>query len=60
MYKCICLKNYETVDQLIWHCERFETERRRQTDALTARDVQLGTPVQDLCALKKWWAEVLE
>jgi hypothetical protein len=22
----------------------------------SALDVQLGTPVQDLCVLKKWWA----
>jgi hypothetical protein len=54
--KCICLKDYETVDHLIWHCKRFETERRRLTDTLTALDVQLGTPVRDLCALKKWRA----
>jgi hypothetical protein len=53
---CICLKDYETVDHLIWHCERFETERHRLTDALAALDVQLGTPVRDLCTLKKWRA----
>jgi hypothetical protein len=46
----ICLKDYETVDHLIRDCKRFETERRH---ALTAKDVQLGTPVRDLCALKK-------
>jgi hypothetical protein len=51
---CICLKNYETVDHLLWCCERFEAERRRLTDAFTALDVQRGTPVRDLCALKKW------
>jgi hypothetical protein len=28
---CICLKEYETVDHFIWHCERFEIERRRLT-----------------------------
>jgi hypothetical protein len=37
----VCLRDYETVDHLIWHCERFETERRRLTDALTALDEQL-------------------
>jgi hypothetical protein len=52
--KCIYLKDYETVDHLIWHCKRLETQRRRLTDALTALDVQFGTPVRDLCALKKW------
>jgi hypothetical protein len=51
---CVCLKDYESVDHLMWHCKRFETKRRRLTDALTALDVQLGTPVWDLCALKKW------
>jgi hypothetical protein len=29
---CIYLKDFETLDHLIWHCERFETERRRLTD----------------------------
>jgi hypothetical protein len=58
----ICLKDYETVDHLIWYCERLE--RRRLTDALTALDVQLG-----ICVLwrsgQRWSAvwiswEVLE
>jgi hypothetical protein len=50
---CLRLKDYKTEDHLIWHCERFETERRRLTDAL---DVQLGTSVRDLCAETKWRA----
>jgi hypothetical protein len=33
---CVCLKDYETVDHLIWHCHRFKTERRHLNDALTA------------------------
>jgi hypothetical protein len=53
---CVCLRNYETVDHLIRHCERSETERRRLTDALTELDVELGTLVWDLCALKNWRA----
>jgi hypothetical protein len=53
---CVCLKDYETVDHLLWYCERFEAERHRLTDAFTALDVQRGTPVRDLCALKKWRA----
>jgi hypothetical protein len=51
----VCLGHYETVDHLIWHCGRFETERHL-TDAFTALDVQLGTPVWDLWAQKKWRA----
>jgi hypothetical protein len=54
--ECICLKDYETVDHLIWHCGRFETKKRRLTDALTAQEMHLRTPVLDLCALKKWRA----
>jgi hypothetical protein len=53
---CVCLKDYETVDHLLWYCERFETERRRLTDAFAALGVHRGTPVRDLCALKKWRA----
>jgi hypothetical protein len=52
----ICLEDYETVDHLLWYCERFEAERRRLTDAFTAVDVQRGTPVRDLCALRQWRA----
>jgi hypothetical protein len=48
------LKDYEEVNHLIWYYERFETERCRLTDALTALDVQFGTPALDLLALKKW------
>jgi hypothetical protein len=47
---------FETVDHLIRQCARFETERHHLTDAPTALDAQLGTPVRDLCALKMWWA----
>jgi hypothetical protein len=43
---CVCLKDYETVDHLIWHSERFGSEL----------DVLHGTPVQDLCGLRKWSA----
>jgi hypothetical protein len=48
---CVCLKDSETVDHLIWHCKRFETVRRCLSDALTALDVQPETPVRDLCGL---------
>jgi hypothetical protein len=40
---CVYLKDYKTVDHLIWHRKRFEIKRRRLTDALTALDVQHGT-----------------
>jgi hypothetical protein len=53
---CVCLKDYETVDFLIWHCERFGSERHRLIDAMSELDVLHGTPVRDLCGLRKWSA----
>jgi hypothetical protein len=41
----VCLRDYETVNHLIWHCERLETEKLSPTDALTTLDGQLGTPL---------------
>jgi hypothetical protein len=52
----VCLKDYETVDHSVWHCGRVETKKRRLTDAPAALDMQLGTPVRDLCAQNKWRA----
>jgi hypothetical protein len=45
---CVCLQIYETVDHLIWHCERFGSERHRLIDALSELDVLHGTPVRDM------------
>jgi hypothetical protein len=53
---CVCLKDFETVDHLIWHCERFGSERHRLIDALSKLDVLHGTPLRDLCGPRKWSA----
>jgi hypothetical protein len=53
---CVCLKDYESVDHLIWHCERFGSERHRIIDALAELNVLHGTPVRDLCGLRNWSA----
>jgi hypothetical protein len=47
---CVFAGDYETVDHLIWHCERFWLGRHCLIDALD------GMPIRDLCALKKWGA----
>jgi hypothetical protein len=44
---CVFAGDYETVDHLIWHCERFRLERHRFI-ACRAK-----IPIRDLCALKK-------
>jgi hypothetical protein len=53
---CVCLKDYETVDHLIWHCAKFGSERHRLVDALSELDVLHGILVQDQCGLRKWSA----
>jgi hypothetical protein len=39
---CVCVGDYETVDHLIWHCERFRLERHRLIDALALLNVSIG------------------
>jgi hypothetical protein len=53
---CVCVGDYETVDHLIWRCERFRVERHRLIDALAVLNVGIGIPIRDLCAIKKWCA----
>jgi hypothetical protein len=53
---CVCAGDYETVDHLIWHCERFRSDRHRLIGALAALNVSIGILIRDLCALKKWCA----
>jgi hypothetical protein len=50
---CVYAVDYETVNHLIWHCERFRLERHRFIDALAALNVSIGIFIRDLCALKK-------
>jgi hypothetical protein len=51
---CVCMMNYETVDQIIWECSRSEVERRQLLLGLKAVNIIEGTPIRDLCALQKW------
>jgi hypothetical protein len=50
---CVCAEDYETVDHLIWQCERFRVVRHRFIDALAALNVGIGIPIRDLCALQR-------
>jgi hypothetical protein len=43
----VCAKDYETVDHLIWHCERFRLERHCLIDALAALNVSIGILIRD-------------
>jgi hypothetical protein len=44
---CVCAGDYETVDHLIWHCERFCL-----IDALAALNVSIGIPIQEVVCLE--------
>jgi hypothetical protein len=47
---CVCdSDDYETVEYLIWYCERFGSERHRLIHPLSELDVLHGTP-----GLHKW------
>jgi hypothetical protein len=56
---CVCLKDYETVDHLIWHYERFGSERYRLIDTLSELNVLHGTPVRDLWSTKVEFYQML-
>jgi hypothetical protein len=45
---CVCAEDYETVDHLIWQCERFRVERHRLIDALAPQNMGIGIPIRDL------------
>jgi hypothetical protein len=51
---CVCADDYETVDHLIWHCERFQVERHRLIDAFATLNVSIRILIRDFCALMKW------
>jgi ribonuclease HI len=44
---CVCGQNYETVDHIVWNCDRFKLERQRF-------GLQEGSPVRDLIAMKEF------
>jgi hypothetical protein len=49
----VCAGDYETVDHLIWDCEKFRLEKHRLIGALATLNVKIGILIRDLCALKK-------
>jgi hypothetical protein len=51
---CLCAGDNETLDHLIWHCEKFWLERHRLNGAFATLNVSIGILIRDLCALKKW------
>jgi hypothetical protein len=45
---CVCLGDYETIDQVMWSCKRYDYERRQLWNDLRVAGTAWGTPVRDL------------
>jgi hypothetical protein len=56
---CLCMMNNKTVDHIIWECSRFEVERRQLLLGLAAVNIKEETPIQDLCALQKFFLSII-
>jgi hypothetical protein len=53
---CVCAGDYEAVDHLIWHCERFRLERQRLIDVL---NVSIGIPIRECFPIRVCIEEVV-
>jgi hypothetical protein len=40
---CVCLNDYETVKNLIWHCKKFEIESVRLTKPMHSLDLMCSS-----------------
>jgi hypothetical protein len=48
---CGCQENYDTVDHLLWQCNRYD--RQSVVMELAKNNIEFGTPIRDICAMKK-------
>jgi hypothetical protein len=46
----MCQENYETGDHLLWEC--FKYVRLSLVPEHLAQNIEIGTPIKDICALK--------
>jgi hypothetical protein len=45
---CVCSRDYETVDHVLWGCERFDAKRPQLWMALRLTDTEWGTLIRDI------------
>jgi hypothetical protein len=45
---CVCSRDYETVDHVLWGCERFDAERLQLWMDLKLTGIEWGTPIRDI------------
>jgi hypothetical protein len=51
---CFCSRDYETVDHVLWGCERFDAERPQLWMDLRSTDTEWGTPIRDILGGRDW------
>jgi hypothetical protein len=51
---CVCLRDYETIDHVMWNCGRNGSERRQLWNDLRVTGTLWGTPVWDLLGCGDW------
>jgi hypothetical protein len=51
---CPCGEDYESIDHVLWACERFRSERRQFVSELARLDIPIYVPVRDLLGGRYW------
>jgi hypothetical protein len=45
---CVCVRDNETTDHVLWGCKRFDAERPQLLMNFRATDTEWGTPIRDM------------
>jgi hypothetical protein len=51
---CVCSRDYETIDHVLWGCERFGAERAQLWMDLRWNDTEWGAPIRDILGGRDW------
>jgi hypothetical protein len=51
---CICSRDYETVNHVLWGCERFDAEKQQLWIDLGLTDTKWGAPNRDILGGSDW------
>jgi hypothetical protein len=50
----VCSRKYETVDHVLWSCERFDAKKPQLWMDLRLTDTEWGTPIRDILGGRDW------
>jgi hypothetical protein len=51
---CVCGGDYETVDHILWHCPRFNSDRQKLEYDMDSLDISYPIAIRDLLGLKNF------